>query len=149
MDPIWIFGVDPGKMTGFSRVDAGVWQGAWELPMDDFLAYAEGYMLERHREGVQAVVACEDFKITVQTAKKSQGDRQWSLEQIGVLRWMARKYGHTFELASPSDAKRFGPDEKLKAAGWWIPGRGHGNDATRQIISTYGRRGVAIGVEPG
>lgn len=147
MDPLWILGVDPGKMTGFARFDAGEWRGSEQLPMDPFLDYAEAYMHWLHHNGISAVIACENFIINVNTAKKSHGDRQWSLEQIGVLRRDARKYGHTFELTPPSDAKRFSSDDKLKAAGWWNPGHGHGNDATRQVITALGRRSVVIGLE--
>jgi hypothetical protein len=147
MSDLWVFGVDPGKMTGLARFDAGAWAGSWQLPMDNFLAYAEGYMFERFREGVSGVIACEDFKITMQTAKKAQGERQWSLEQIGVLRWLARKYGHEFELSSPGNAKTFGNDNKIKAAGWWNPGHGHANDAARQVIIALGRRNIVIGMD--
>jgi len=141
-----ILGVDPGKMTGFSLYQHDQWIGAWELPMDEFLAWAEAYLLERCTLMEHIVVACENFHITVQTAKKSQGDRSWSLEQIGVLRRDSRKYGHEFELTSPSDAKNFSGDDKLKNAGWFLKGTGHGNDATRQIVIALGRRGVVIGM---
>lgn len=143
----WVLGVDPGKMTGLARFDAGAWVGSWQLPMDDFLAYAEGYMYEMNQRGISAVIACEDFRITMQTAKKSQGDRQWSLEQIGVLRRDARKYGHEFELSPSGNAKTFGNDNKLKAAGWWNPGHGHANDAARQVVIALGRRNIVIGMD--
>lgn len=147
MTDLWIFGADPGKETGFARYDAGQWWGAWELPMDRFLDYAEGYMLERFREGTQAVIACEDFRITMHTAKKAQGDRQWSLEQIGVLRWLARKYGHTFELTQPAEAKRFSTNEKLRRADWWTKGGGgHHNDAARQVMIALARRNILVGM---
>lgn len=141
-----ILGVDPGKMTGFSLYDltSMTFTGAWELPMDEFLdwAHVTSYTLPPGN----LEVACENFHITVHTAKKSQGERQWSLEQIGVLRWLSRQYGHHLVLTSPSDAKRFCTDEKLRNAAMYTTGRGHANDSTRQIVHALGRRGIAVGV---
>ena len=131
-------------MTGFSRHENGEWVGGWELPMDPFLEYAEEYLIAL--VGCEVVVACENFLITVNTAKKSQGDRQWSLEQIGVLRHLCHKHGHGFELTTPSDAKTFCSNDKLRRAGFWTPGKGHANDSARQIAMALARRGIVVGM---
>jgi hypothetical protein len=134
-------------MTGVSRYDAGTWVGAKEMPMDVFLDHAQDWAERLWRADVHGVIACEDFRITMNTAKKAQGDRQWSLEQIGVLRWLARRYDHVFELTGASEAKRFSTNEKLRNAGWWTKGGGgHHNDATRQVMIALARRGVLVGM---
>jgi hypothetical protein len=80
-------------------------------------------------------VVFESYTVTSQTAQKSQ--QHWSLELIGVGRWLARKHFVKFvePLQSPAEAKRFCPDARLRAMNLWVPGGpDHERDALRHLV---------------
>lgn len=78
-------------------------------------------------------VVSESFLITAATLRKSR--ETWSLEFIGVLRYLTRAYlGQEVIMYSPAAAKSFSKDEKLKAVGLYRPGHDHGNDAARHLL---------------
>ena len=123
-----VLAVDPGRTTGFViwRDDARVEK---ELEASRFLEYVAP-LIER---GEIDFVVCERFIITTQTAKFSQAP--WSLEQIGVLRFLCKRHDVSFVLQNVSDAKRFGTDDRLNAIGWKRPkGGGHARDAQRHLL---------------
>lgn len=132
-----ILGVDPGKMTGLAGFDLGreLWNGSWER--DTASAYA--FLTEWATMGPELLIACERFVITAGTMKVGRGDENWSLELIGVARYLAARHGCAFELQSAGDAKRFAPDARLKQVGWWNPGHDHANDAARHVLLAVAR----------
>ena len=78
-------------------------------------------------------VVCERFIISSQTGKFSQAP--WSLEQIGVLRFLCDRHDIPFTLQNVSDAKRFATEERLKHIKWKRPkGGGHARDAQRHLL---------------
>lgn len=77
------------------------------------------------------VVVCERFIINVNTVGNSQAP--WSLELIGVSRYLAAKHDCAFVLQTPADAKNFMKDERVKKLGWWQKGKPHANDALRHL----------------
>jgi hypothetical protein len=122
-----VLAVDPGLTTGWALwVDGDVWTGQTAGQ----LAFADEAWGVLHQ--VRPVVVCEAYIITSETAKKS---RQYEpLELIGTLRFLTHLLELEFELQTPTQAKRFSTDDKLKAAGWWVPGQGHGMDAARHLL---------------
>jgi hypothetical protein len=126
--PRFVLGIDPGKTTGVALYDllTDHLDGA-ELAEDEV-----GRWLEFMIAGVRPVVACEAFVITQHTARNSQAP--WSLEIIGVARHLAATHGCRFELQAASAAKAFATDARLKALGWWRPGKGHMADAQRHTL---------------
>jgi len=123
-----VLAVDPGRTTGFViwRDDARVEK---ELEASRFLEYVAP-LIER---GEIDFVVCERFIITTQTAKFSQAP--WSLEQIGVLRFLCKRHDVSFVLQNVSDAKRFATDERLNTINWKRPkGGGHARDAQRHLL---------------
>jgi hypothetical protein len=128
-----ILAVDPGKTTGWAFVDTVRKHSfaADQAGMMEFLDMAEHVL----SKGKVDVVVVEDFVITMKTLKKTQGEL-WSLEQLGILRWLC--YVHGVEFARPqtaSDGKSFGTDHKLRAAGWFASTTGgHRNDACRHLL---------------
>lgn len=132
-----VLAVDPGKKTGLSlwHVDDDRPE-VTELSWPEFPAYVEEVTAKYERD---LAIACESFTITVQTAKHTQAP--WSLEGIGVCRYLAGKYGCELTLQAPSSAKLFSSDDRLRQLGWWTPGRGHGNDATRHLLLYVVTRG--------
>jgi hypothetical protein len=130
-----IFAVDPGKMTGFARWD----NGHFSSSMLEHMPFLESmWLVLLMPQNRPDLVVCESFIITAQTLKKSRGEN-WSLEQIGAIRWMCHTHGVPFKLQTPADAKSFVKNERLKELGWYKPGAGHDNDAARHLLLALAR----------
>lgn len=132
-----VIGVDPGKMTGWAACQAdGTDFKSKEAPVNDFVDHMTVYL------GLASPchVAAERFVISGGTVTKGRTDENWTIEQIGVLRHLCRRHGHTFELQGAGDAKEFAPDSRLKQVGWHTPGRGHANDGARHLLLCLARR---------
>ena len=123
-----ILAVDPGYMTGVAWFDGDEMHGA-ELQITE----SDTWLFKTITERKPTVVICEAFRITVNTAKNTQAP--WSLELIGVTRLACRMAGITLAMQSPSTAKGFAKDDKLKALGWYTSTKGgHQNDAVRHLM---------------
>lgn len=133
-----VLAVDPGKMTGVAYLDRETNDfKSYELDFDATCAFAEKMSVAL---GTDLLIVSESFIITVQTAKNTQAP--WSLELIGVLRFLSRRFTEQdIVLQSPSTAKRFSSDERLKQMGWHVPGKGHANDAARHLLLVCATRG--------
>lgn len=145
--PRTVIAVDPGKTTGI----------VWYVPEHDVyhqkqLEFSEMEMLHQliaaqveYAESVNTgnahlcALAVERFVITAQTAKNTQAP--WSLEVIGVTRYFAQRWCVPLVLQSAASAKTFATDRRLKQLGWYVPGRGHGNDAARHLLLFLIQRG--------
>lgn len=123
----YVLAVDPGGTTGwaFRRPQDGVISG-----QDDFNSFV--YDADRLVRNQVDVVVCERYVITAETLRKSR--QTTALEVIGFLRGACYINGAEFVLQSPGDAKRFATDERLKSAGWYVPGQPHANDAARHLL---------------
>ena len=104
--------VDPGGTTGLAWIIDGIFDSGQLAGGRD--AFAEYF------EWAQAMqlthIICEDFIITGQTAKKTpQPD---ALRIIGYLELWAQVRKVPFTLQTPSQAKGFSTDAKLKALGF-------------------------------
>lgn len=78
------------------------------------------------------VLVGESFFITTETGKKSQAP--WSLEGLGVLRYLAGKHGLRLVTQPPSEAKGFATRRRLVERGWWVSTEGgHAADALRHL----------------
>jgi hypothetical protein len=126
--PRYVLGVDPGKKTGVALFDLlfETTEG-WEV-QDDRL----GFLLEELIEKYRPAVVCEAFVINAMTVRNTQAP--WSLEGIGIARYLARKYDVPFKTQAQSSAKRFATNERLQALGWYVPGKGHLADGQRQAL---------------
>lgn len=132
----FVLAVDPGGTTGVA------WHIA-EVPLvdaDQVPGGEEGFYAwwndlfqninNTYRRPTMIIV--EDFKITPTTHKKTpQPD---AMRIIGALRYWGYSYDVPVLTPSPAD-KAFGTDDKLKALGWWQPGKGHANDALRHLLN--------------
>jgi hypothetical protein len=123
-----VFAFDPGKTTGIATFDVLTREfHQWEMegrskiyPLIDTLTCHDFCVVER-------------YTITGMTAKYSQ--QLDALYIIGALEAHAQTYGAGFALQSPSQAKSFGTDAKLKHLGWWYQtAGGHANDAARHLL---------------
>lgn len=126
----YVLGLDPGLMTGWALLDTQTDEyqcGEW-----NWATAATGIEELAARYGADLAIACERFTITIQTAKDTQAP--WSLELIGVSRYMAQKYGAEFVLQQVASAKRFSADWRLKNLQWYVPGKSHARDAARHLL---------------
>jgi hypothetical protein len=90
----------------------------------------------RYSEDSPLVVIRERFTISKRTlATARQYDalyfNGWLLHHFRHLR---PPDGIVLVQFTPSQAKGFATDDKLKAAGWYLPGKGHANDASRHLL---------------
>ena len=132
--------VDPGKVTGWVVWDQGSRQlEAGEHVAEAFLDLAWARLLEPAPEATLDGVVCEAFIIGPGTLRVDRG-ANWSLEQIGALRLLARRAG-AFFLLQPPASRRAATDERLQAAGLWVPG-GHARDAARHLLIYLLRAGL-------
>lgn len=125
----YVLGVDPGKKTGVALFDllTETMVNGWEV-LDDRL----GFLLEETIAEYHPAVVSEAFVINTATVRNTQA--HWSLEGIGIARYLSKKHGVHFEVQAQSSAKRFATNERLHALGWYVPGKGHLADAQRQVL---------------
>jgi hypothetical protein len=123
-----VFAVDPGGSTGFAEWNDGKFRAWWE-PWEEACVTV-------HRELATDVdhCCCESFHISAQTARKSTAGSLQAIELIGVSRYLARVYDVNFTTQSPSEAKMFSTDSKLRALGMYTKGVDHPRDATRHLV---------------
>lgn len=142
MDVI-VMGVDPGKLNG---VCLTVW---YKKPNSVHVEYSMEIDSERFgdevfylidkikkRDDVKFYIACESFIINSSTVKNSYAP--WSLENIGVLKYLARVNDydpHNISFQAPVNAKTMFPNNILKLLNVWHKGGdGHANDAIRHSL---------------
>ena len=135
-----MLGVDPGKTTGWASYDtqALAIAGAAQAPGNEFLDLVIPWVDAcKGRDDVRIVA--ERFVITGGTVEMGRTEENWSIEQIGLLRHHARWAGLPFELQGAGDVKKFAPNERLRAIGWYVRGREHANDALRHVLLNVAR----------
>jgi hypothetical protein len=141
---VWLV-VDPGKLTGFSWLNDGIGRilVGGELEHFEFLDYAERciqahWLPPQPGHATFAGVVCESFRVNNTTARKISGGRLWATEQIGVLRQRCRTANISYVEQTPSDAKSFADDAKLKKMGWFkaqaVGEAGHRRDSARHAL---------------
>ena len=75
-------------------------------------------------------IVCESFTYRNGLAKADL----IPVEYIGVIRLWAEKDVRPMTMQTPSMAKKFFDDKKVKAAGLWKPGMPHAMDAVRHLL---------------
>jgi hypothetical protein len=129
-----IIAIDPGRTCGLAIYDiAEKTMIGSEVDFFDLGDWLNASLHNLKSANVAVLVACERFTIGAATIKRS-ADAHWALEGIGVARYVTTCYGFDFKLQSPSDAKGFATDGHLRKAEWYIPGKGHANDAIRHAV---------------
>ena len=124
-----IIGVDPGKTTGVATYNLETEEMvAMQITFEDFGDWLNASLFNLKDQEV--VVGCENF--IIRSIKFAQ-DAHWALENIGITRYLCHCYEKRFILQDPSNAKNFANDSKLRVAKWYLPGKGHANDAMRHV----------------
>lgn len=123
---------DPGGHTGFAEyVSETGFHRAWYLKAGEAMAWLGRELAENPPDEVVS----ESIRINAQTHKKSQ-DVLISVEQIGIARYLCHAHGIPFVTQTPTEAKRFASDDKLRAYGWWTKGpTDHPRDASRHLMT--------------
>jgi hypothetical protein len=91
-------------------------------------------IIDAYKDDFDLRIVVERFTITAETGKKSQSP--WSLEIIGAIKYICHINGLPEPtLQTPTDAKNFSPNPRLKAlALWHRGGHGHALDALRHAL---------------
>ena len=113
---------------------------AWQCTAEQYATWARDFIMgSRHMES-GVVFAVERFVISGRTVRQSRGDHEnWSLELIGLTRYMCGWYNQQFELQDAGAAKKMAPNDKLKQVNWHSRGKDHANDAVRHIVLARAR----------
>ncbi len=118
--------MDPGKASGLAYSVAGDCR-TWTLDRTETEDWLELWVRRAD------LVVVESFIINAGTIKKAR-EGNVSLELIGVARYLARKARTEFKLQTPSEAKSFSTDEKLRRIGWHVRESDHQRDARRHLV---------------
>jgi hypothetical protein len=121
-------------MSGLAQLDINTLQfNSFELDYDGTCRHLA---LMGHHYGNRLRIVAEAFFITPETHKLSF--QPWSLELIGVSRFVSRAYtGCELVTQAKSNVRnKLGTDARLKKLGWyrWTPD-GHANDAAGHLLA--------------
>jgi hypothetical protein len=134
-----VLAVDPGKASGIAII---TWDKAAQTT--PVLSYSNEVQPDQFGDEITQglsyltgpedfSVVCESFTINAQTVRNSQAP--WSLENIGVLKYLCRTHGYDplkIAFQTPVNAKTMFPNPALRQVGVWHKGgEGHANDAIR------------------
>lgn len=142
-----VLAVDPGLTSGYMVVhnDHVVRHGQLS-PMDMCNVFESEAIM---KAGGERAFVYERFQITPMTAKNSP--QPTALEIIGVLKYFAYVYKIKVYEQTPTNAKRFSTNKKLKELGLYATGQEHCRDAARHYLLWRSKRhfypkGVDFGV---
>lgn len=134
----YVLATDPGKTTGWAWLDTDT--NEFKCGQEDFdgMRVILTEMVDAHGDDLHIVT--EQFIMSPQTIRNTQAP--WSLEMIGVCRYFAREYtDEDVTVQGRSSAKRFASSDRLKNLGWYVPGKGHSQDAARHLLLFLVSRG--------
>jgi hypothetical protein len=131
-----LIAIDPGKLTGYAVFDTSDGESprlVRSLELTPEMFYDELREELRRHKAADVHIVFEEFKITVQTGKNS--DAPWSLENIGVIKFLCYVECVAWSMQSPAAAKTFATNERLQKLEFWhAGGHGHANDAIRHGV---------------
>lgn len=121
---LWL---DPGKTTGWASYDTQtqVFVSGQELfvPLGEMLTNTAALL------GPSLAIGWERFTV----AGRRAGTPDYSLEVIGMAKWIARDC----ECLRPQNSSDRGmaSHQVLRMIGWWSPGHRHANDAAQHLLT--------------
>lgn len=131
----YILGIDPGLATGLCLVDWSdkdnpklIWSK--EVNMLEFYDLVPK-VIEEYKDDL--TVICENFLITISTAKKSPAP--WSLELIGLTRYLCTINDVPLHTPNPNE-REVSSHPMIKHFGLWHRGgEGHAIQAIRHVFA--------------
>lgn len=145
---VWL---DPGKTTGiaawyhrfdmFSSMEADFKAAGQWLTMLAQFGYGDSIVNQFTSSPIE--LGWEAFITTPGTVRRG-GKPDYSLEVIGMARWLCLEHGMTILPAQISSQMALGTDARLKAMGWYKPGKPHANDAARHLLVSLFKRGLLL-----
>ena len=133
----YLMAIDPGKATGFVVLDITGFPEDEPIIIiaeepDQFTTCYKIHTMLASGDDFEVVI--ENFTVNKDTSKKAM-DRMYSSEIIGVTRYMCELYGHKMTIQTPSAAKTFVDNDRIRDLGLWVKGgEGHHKDAMRHAI---------------
>jgi hypothetical protein len=123
---IW---VDPGQTTGWASYDRGrdVFLSGQEL----FVPFGELLTATVRFLNHDVMIGWERFLV----AGRRAGEPKYSMEVIGMIKWIARDC--TLLTPTASASRSMASPAILKRLGWWNRGHGHANDAAQHLLTWY------------
>jgi hypothetical protein len=122
--------VDPGGMTGIALLVR------WGIELDEYDFMSACTRIENvcQAYGGRLAIGWERFDINAETHKKTRAGVHDALHVIGVVRYLALKYGCRAML--PAQQHTPTPDDrrKLQALGWWVPGKDDAQSAAAHML---------------
>lgn len=141
MSDTYVLAVDPGPSTGVAWYrlpregeEQGEFLGAKVMTreaFEDSVFDALGPFNKFGHPDDEYVVVCERYVISGRSSKVVRYND--SLEIIGFLRFLCRKFHHRFKEQSASDAMSFCTNDKLKKLKMYTR-NDHARDATRHLV---------------
>jgi hypothetical protein len=121
--------VDPGLISGWAYYHAQ--QDFFESGQDLFLPFGIflATMVELSHHTLS--VGWERFLV----AGRRVGEAAYSMEVIGMIKWIARDC--TLLEPTASASRSMASPAVLKRLGWWNPGHQHANDAAQHLLTWY------------
>lgn len=131
-DPSVVMWFDPGLTTGWAYLENDREFNSDQAPFEDI-----GSQLTTWAEtlGPRLWVGWELYNVTQGGGKA--GTPKYSLETIGMLKWICHAHDVTVLKAVPSSNRKLGDELKLKRLGWRKPGKVHANDAAMHLLAWH------------
>lgn len=131
-DPAVVMWYDPGLTTGWAYLENGQEFNSGQAPFEDI-----GAVLTTWAEslGRHLWVGWEMYVVTQGGGKV--GTPKYSLETIGMLKWICHANDVTVLKPMPSASRKLGDELKLKKLGWRKPGMVHANDAAMHLLAWH------------
>lgn len=130
LDPRLIVWFDPGLTTGWATFGS---DDVFDSGQDRFEDVGEALTCWAQLLGPSLWVGWELYNVTQGGGKA--GTPKYSLETIGMLKWICHSHGATVLKAMPSASRKLGDEVKLKRVAWRTPGKVHANDAASHLLA--------------
>lgn len=130
--PLKVAWFDPGLTTGWATMTH---DGFFESGQGSFEDVGSMVASEADIYGPNLWLGWELYNVT-QGGGRS-GTPKYSLETIGMLRWICHSRDVTVLKAMPSASRKLGDEVKLKRLGWRKPGKVHANDAASHLLAWH------------
>lgn len=144
----YLLAIDPGLATGLGLIDVTdmdnpkkIWTK--EVNIAEFYLTVPEVIEEYADKGLEVV--CENFIITIATAKKSQSP--WSLNLIGIVQYFCFMNDAPLHLPKPGE-REFTSNDMLRHFDLWhVGGAGHANQAMRHAFAFLVRKNKKLAIQ--